>query len=55
MSRRRDVQRGARRAETVDPHAPIEGQLALFGDDPRPAAEPVEAELAAVDPAEVSR
>jgi hypothetical protein len=55
MSRRRAVQRGARRAEPVDPHAPIEGQLALFGDNPQAAAEPAEVEPAAVDTAEVSR
>jgi hypothetical protein len=55
MSRRRAVQRGARRAEPVDPRAPIEGQLALFGNDHQAVAEPVEPELAAADPAEVTR
>lgn len=40
--RRRGTQRGPRR-EPIDPHAPIKGQLALFGDDPAPApAEPAE-------------
>lgn len=31
--RRRGTPRGARRPEPVDPHAPIEGQLELFGED----------------------
>jgi len=55
MSCRRSAQRGARRAEPVDPHAPIEGQLALFGDDPQHVAEPVGAASAPSDPAEVTR
>lgn len=38
MSRRRTPQRGARRSEPADLHAPVEDQLELFGDQQHQAA-----------------